>query len=105
MYAVIHDRSGQHMVREGEVVLCNWNAAWKQGDRVTFDRVLVFSKEGEVSLGTPYVEGAKVSGEVLDSVKSRRVTSCRFKRRKNVRVKRGHRQTYTRVRITSIEVG
>ena len=105
MYALIHDRSGQHMVREGEVILCNLNAGWQQGDRVTFDRVLMFSREGEVRLGAPYIEGASVSGEVLGSIKGPRVISCRFKRRKNVRVKRGHRQPYTRVRITSIQAG
>jgi large subunit ribosomal protein L21 len=70
---------------------------------VTFDEVLLVGEEGEVRVGRPTLEGASVTGEVLGVAKGEKLVAFRFKRRKNVRVKRGHRQKYTRVRITGIE--
>ena len=103
MYAVISDRSRQNGVRVGDVVECDLNAAWNAGDVVKFDQVLFLSNEGEVKLGTPNIKGASVSAEVLGDSKGKKEVIFRFKRRKNVRVKKGHRQKYTRVRITSID--
>ena len=88
----------------GDEVDCDLNADWNPGDKLTFDQVLLVSNEGEVRIGTPHVEGVKVSAEVLGNKKGKKEVVFRFKRRKNVRVKNGHRQKYTRVRITSIDV-
>ena len=90
-------------MREGDVVLCDLNESLEPGQSVTFDEVLLTSHEGEVRVGKPTVEGASVSAEVLGQAKGEKLVVFRFKRRKNVRVKRGHRQRYTRVRITSIQ--
>ncbi len=103
MFAVINDRGRQAGVREGEVILCDQNRDWNEGDEVTFDQVLLISNEGEVQLGTPALEGASVTGEVLGHVKGKKEVIFRFKRRKNVRVKQGHRQKYARVAIETIE--
>ncbi len=103
MYAVIRDRSRQAGVRVGDVVTCDLNDDWNDGDAVSFDEVMLVSNEGEVRLGTPLVEGAKVLGEVLGRAKGEKLVVFRFKKRKNVRVKNGHRQGYTRVKITAIE--
>ena len=59
--------------------------------------------EGEVKVGKPTVEGATVTGQVLGEHRGKKIVIFRFKRRKNVRRKTGHRQTYTRVRITDIQ--
>ena len=102
MFAVISDRSRQIGVRVGDVVACDLNTAWKDGEAVTFDRVLLVSNEGSVRLGRPTVEGASVAGKVLGAMRGVKTFSMRFKRRKNVRRKQGHREGYTRVEITAI---
>ena len=74
----------------------------ERGSTITFDEVLLVGGEGGVKIGKPTVAGAKVTGEVLGEDRGKKIVVFRFKRRKNVRVKRGHRQSYTRVRITDI---
>ena len=103
MYAVISDRSRQTGVRVGDVVDLDLNGSWSAGDSVSFDQVLLLSDEGDVKVGTPHVSGASVEAEVVGDVKGDKITVFRFKRRKNVRVKRGDRQGYTRVKITAIK--
>ena len=102
MYAVINDSDQQTTVREGDVILCDLKKNAQPGDQITFDQVLLVGNEGSVQVGKPNVDGATVSGEVVGEKKGEKVISLRFKRRKNVRVKRGHRQRYTCVRITAI---
>ena len=103
MYAVISDRGRQLLGREGDVVLCDPEEGREQGSKLVFDRVLLVSHEGEVTVGTPTVDGAKVQGEVLGATRGKKSVVFRFKRRKNVRTKNGHRQNYVRVRITGIQ--
>ena len=65
--------------------------------------MLLIGDEGEVKIGKPTLEGASVTGEVLGEAKGQKLVIFRFKRRKNIRRKTGHRQRYTRVRITDIQ--
>lgn len=104
MYAVIRDRSRQTTVRQGDVVEIDLSSALAPGDTVTFDEVLLVGNEGSVQVGKPTLQGATVTAEVLGESRGEKLVSLRFHRRKNVRVKRGHRQHYTRVRITGIQV-
>ena len=83
--------------------MCDLLAAAQPGESVTFDEVLLLSDEGKVQVGTPTVEGASVTGEIIGLKKGSKLVVFRFKRRKNVRVKGGHRQKYTAVKITSID--
>jgi len=103
MYAVIRESCRQTTVRTGDVILCDLQSQARPGDPITFGEVLLLAGEGAVRVGSPTVAGARVTGEILGEEKGQKVISLRFKRRKNVRVKRGHRQRYTRVRITGIE--
>jgi large subunit ribosomal protein L21 len=103
VYAVIRDQNRQAVVRAGDVILCDLKRALEPGAAITFDEVLLVGEEGSVRVGQPTLAGAKVTGEVLGIAKGEKLISLRFKRRKNVRVKRGHRQKFTRVRITGIE--
>ncbi|MEL7170512.1 MAG: 50S ribosomal protein L21, partial [Bacteroidota bacterium] len=73
------------------------------GDEVTFDRVLLTSGNG-VAVGTPTVEGASVTAEVLDHVKGDKIIVFKKKRRKGYRVKNGHRQPYTQIAIKALSV-
>ena len=103
MYAVISDRQRQFTVREGDVILCDTMDSVESGQEVTFDQVALVSNEGQVRVGKPLVEGAAVKGEVLGSAKGPKLVVFKFRRRKDSRCKNGHRQHYTRVRITSIQ--
>jgi large subunit ribosomal protein L21 len=102
VYAVVRDRNQQTRVQKGEVILCDLNDKLSAGDKVTFGEVLILGNEGQVKIGKPTVAGAKVLGEVLGHEKGEKVIAFRFKRRKNVRKKRGFRAQYTRIRITDI---
>lgn len=102
MFAVINDRSRQITVRSGDEILCDLNADFEVGSKVTFDRVHFLSNEGEAKIGKPFLEGVSVTGEVLREERGEKLVVYHFKRRKNIRRKRGHRQGYTRVRIDSI---
>jgi large subunit ribosomal protein L21 len=102
VYAVISDRSRQFTVRPGDRILCDLDSDKQPGESVTFSQVLVLGGEGAVQVGKPYVDGASVVGEVVGVERGEKLVAFRFHRRKNVRVKRGHRQQYTSVRIQEI---
>ena len=103
MYAVINDRSRQFTVKTGDEILCDLGDDFRAGESVTFDRVHLIGNEGDVAIGKPFVEGAVVTGKVVGDTKGKKLVVFRFKRRKNVRVKQGHRQKYARVAIEKIE--
>ena len=102
MYAIISARNQQATVRVGDEILCDLMGEAERGSTITFDEVLLVGGEGGVKIGKPTVDGAKVTGEVVGEERGKKIVVFRFKRRKTVRVKRGHRQSYTRVRITAI---
>jgi large subunit ribosomal protein L21 len=103
MYAVISDRQRQFTVREGDVILCDTMSSAEPGQEVQFDRVSLVSDEGQVRVGKPHLDGASVKGEVLGAAKGPKLVVFKYRRRKDSRRKNGHRQKYTRVRITSIQ--
>lgn len=102
MYAIISDRNNQTTVRVGDEILCDLMGDAERGSTITFDNILLVGGDGGVKIGKPTVAGATVTGEVVRMERGAKVVVFRFKRRKNIRVKRGHRQNYTRVRITDI---
>jgi large subunit ribosomal protein L21 len=101
VYAIISDRNNQAKVSVGDVVACDLMDV-TPGSEVIFDHVLLVSNEGDVKIGKPHVEGAIVKAEVIGEAKGKKLVIFRFKRRKGVRRKTGHRQHYTKVRITEI---
>jgi large subunit ribosomal protein L21 len=103
MYAVIKEGSKEYRVAEGDVVDIDLKSELSPGDEIEFDRVLLLSKdEGDVAVGTPEVEGAKVTATVEAHVKGPKVVAYKYKRRQGYHRKKGHRQQYTRVRVTGI---
>ena len=100
MYAVIKTGGKQYRVQKDDVIYVEKLDA-KAGDAVNFE-VLMLGKDDGVVIGTPVVEGAKVEGEVLGQVKSAKVVVYKYKSKKNERRKQGHRQPYTKVKITEI---
>lgn len=109
MYAVIEDRGTQIKVSEGDVldidVMAGADAKdGKQPSKLTFDKVLLVSDAGgKASIGTPYVQGASVTADVLDQIKGDKTIAVMYKRRKGQKKKSGHRQPYLRVKITGIK--
>ncbi len=100
MYAVFEDGSHQYRVHEGDVVKVDFREA-AIGARLEFPRVLLFNSEADTRIGQPVIEGAKVLGEVV-AHPSTKLYIQHFRRRKNYRRLRGHRQPYTSVQIQSI---
>ena len=75
------------------------------GQPVTFDEVLLGSAEDEILVGRPTLEGAAVRAEVLGHGRADKIIVFKFKRRKNYRRKTGHRQNYTEIRVSEIDLG
>ena len=100
MYAIIAAGGRQYRVSQGDVIYIEKLEA-QEGQAVSFD-VLMIGEEGNVTIGTPVVSGAKVEGKVLSQVKSAKVVVYKYKAKKNERKKQGHRQPYTKVEITAI---
>lgn len=75
------------------------------GTKLTFDQVLLTADGDKVKTGQPMVTGAKVLGEIVEHGKERKIYVFKFKRRKNYKRKTGHRQQYTEVKITDLNLG
>ena len=106
MYAIIEDSGTQIRVAPGDVLEVDLREGAAAGGSVTFDRVLLIGDEAsdsQATIGTPYIGGASVVGEVVDQIKGEKVDVVKFKRRKGYRVKQGHRQKYLRVKISDIK--
>ncbi len=103
MYAIVETGGKQYKVRVGQtldVELLDANA----GDTVELGRVLVVSGDEGVQVGTPVLESAKVSATVVDHVRGPKLTIFHYRPKQRYRVKTGHRQDYTRVKIEAIEL-
>ncbi len=101
MKAIIEVSGTQIEVRKGDVITIN-RLNTGEGEKVEFDRVL-FVKNGDESVfGNPYVEGVKVVGKVLKHLKGKKILVFKYKRKKNYRRRRGHRQHLSQVLIEDI---
>ncbi|SFM85973.1 50S ribosomal protein L21 [Thermodesulforhabdus norvegica] len=101
MYAIVETGGKQLKVEPGKVVHVE-KLAVEPGEKVVFDRVLCVRDGEVVRIGTPYVEDAKVTGEVVEHFRGEKILIIKHKRRKNYRRRQGHRQWYTAVKIESI---
>ncbi|HNR62536.1 MAG TPA: 50S ribosomal protein L21 [Thermotogota bacterium] len=101
MYAIIHASGKQYRVEEGQVLYTEKQPLEKD-DRIVFDQVLMVKDEG-VTIGKPFIEGAKVIGIVQEHVREPKVLIIRFKGRKQYRRTRGHKQWKTAILIDKIE--
>lgn len=102
MYAIVETGGKQYKIQPGEVLRVE-KLPGNVGDAVAFDKVLMLGTDDDVRVGTPMVGGARVTGRIVDQDKGRKVVIFKFKRRKGYRLKKGHRQLFTAVRIDAIE--
>lgn len=103
MYAVIKTGGKQHRVCEGDVIAIE-KINGEKGEAVVFDQVLMVEKEGDIRIGRPVVEGAKVTGEIVAQTKGEKLIVFKMKRRKGFSKKNGHRQLLTRMKIKEISI-
>ena len=103
MYAIIEDSGTQIRVAEGDVIKVATRSLPEDAATSTFDRVLMLGEGTSSQVGTPLVDGARVTGDILAEERDEKVTVIKFKRRKNYRRKRGHRQSFLSVRVTGIQ--
>ena len=103
MYAVIKTGGKQHKVSEGDVLSVEKINGVK-GDTVSFDEVLMVAKDGKINVGTPYLDGVKVVGEIMEQTKDHKIMVFKMKRRKGFHKKTGHRQKLTRMKIREISI-
>jgi len=101
MYAVIKTGGQQYKVAEGDVLKVGKLCA-DEGTEIGFNKVLMVSDGDNVKIGSPFLEGSKVNAIVEEQGRSKKITIVKFRRRKHYMKKAGHRQHYTKVRITKV---
>lgn len=100
MYAIIKTGGKQYRVAvDDEITIEKLKTDDKE---VVFDEVLAIQQDGTMTLGTPFVEGANVKADIVESGKGKKVVIFKYKAKKDYRRKQGHRQPYMKVKITSI---
>jgi len=103
MYAVIKTGGKQYRVSEGDLLKVE-KIDGEKGSVVSFNEVLMVSKDDDIRIGKPFVEGAVVLGEIVDNAKGPKITIFKMKRRKGFRKKTGHRQSLTSLKIKEISL-
>jgi large subunit ribosomal protein L21 len=103
MYAIIADGKRQYRVEEGQELDIDYRKAATKGDSLEFPSVLAVGGADGLRIGQPAVSGTKVVAEVLGVQQGPKIFVQKMRRRKNYRRRTGHRQLYTRVRISKIE--
>jgi large subunit ribosomal protein L21 len=101
MYAIVDINSRQYKVKQGQEIYVDLQTE-EVGSDLTFDKVLLTDNEGSITVGAPTLNNASISAKILDHVKGDKVIVFKKKRRKGYRVKKGHRQRFTKIRIESI---
>jgi large subunit ribosomal protein L21 len=100
-YAIFEDGGKQYKAVEGSTIDVDRYQA-DVGDQIDLERVLLITDGEQTTVGTPYVKGAKVEATVVSQVKGKKIVVFKYKPRVRYRVKSGHRQKYTRLKIDSI---
>lgn len=104
MYAIVEISGKQFRVAEKDLLYIPKQEA-EVDKKIKFDRVLLVANDGKVKVGKPTVSGASVTAKVVDHVRADKIIVFKKKRRKGYRVKNGHRQPYSQIRIEKIAAG
>ncbi len=103
MYAIFIDGGRQYKVIEGQELAIDYREV-PAGDPVSFDRVVAYSDGDKLQLGAPTLSGATVTAKVLGVAQGPKLVIQKFRRRKTMRRRTGHRQLYTKIKIDKISV-
>ncbi len=102
MYAIVRTGGKQYRVEAGDTIYVERLSA-DVGKKITLDDVLLVAGDGEARIGTPRLEKAAVVGTVVDQGRDHKIRVFKYKKRKHYRRTRGHRQSYTALRIEAIQ--
>ena len=104
MYAIIETGGKQYRVTEGDTVRVEKLDA-ETGAEIQLDRVLLVAEGDSIQVGKPYLEGGRVTAEVAEHGRGDKVMIIKFRRRKHYMRRQGHRQWFTKLKITGINAG
>ncbi|MBI1870258.1 MAG: 50S ribosomal protein L21 [Chlamydiae bacterium] len=104
LFAVIETGAKQYRVQSGDLIKVEKLDTTEAGEEVSFDRVLLVSGNGEIKVGNPIINNAKVLGKYVKETKAEKLIAFKYTRRKNYRRKIGHRQKHSLVKIESVQV-
>jgi large subunit ribosomal protein L21 len=102
MYAVVKSGGKEYRISKGDILRVE-KIGGKVGDQVAIKEVMLVSQEGQVRVGNPYLANAVVTGEIIQELKGSKVQTFKMKKRKNYRRFKGHRQTYTYLKVNDIQ--
>lgn len=103
-FAVIQTGGKQYRVSKGTVVsIEKMKGEYKAGDKVSFDKVLLVDDDKDTTIGTPYIDGAKVEAEITEIGRARKVLVMKYKQKSRYLRRNGHRQPFFKVKIISIK--
>ncbi len=100
-YAVVEINQKQYKVKEGEELNVD-KIEGDKGKKLTFDKVLLFINEKKRKIGTPHIRGAKVTAEILDQFKGKKIRVATYKAKSRYRRVIGHRSQLTKIKIKKI---
>ena len=101
MTVVFEDRGKQYKVQKDDVILIE-KIDKGVDEALEFDKVLLLTDEKDIQIGKPYLANAKVTAKVVKDIRDDKIIVFKFKRRTNYKRTRGHKQTYTMIKIESI---
>ncbi|MDZ7332897.1 MAG: 50S ribosomal protein L21 [candidate division KSB1 bacterium] len=104
MYAIVEVGGQQFKVAKNDVILAP-KIEGQQGETVALDRVMLIADDNGIKVGNPVVAGAQVKASIVDFTRGKKVIIFKKKRREGYKVKKGHRQDYTRLKIEDIVMG
>lgn len=103
VFAVIQTGGKQYLVRPGETLKIEKITKPKKGDMVVFDEILLVFDGKDAKIGSPFVDGAKVTAKIEGDERDKKITVLRYKAKTRYTKKKGHRQTRTKITITEIK--
>jgi len=103
MYAVVKTGGKEYRISKGDIIRIE-KLEGKVGDQITLKDILMVSQEGQIQFGSPYLTNAVITGEIIQEIKGKKVLTYKMKRRKNYRRFKGHRQTYTYLKVNDISL-
>lgn len=103
-FAIIETGGKQYRVSEGDIITIEKiKGEFSVGDKIVFDKVLMTDTGSASKIGTPYLAGTKVTAELVDEGRAKKVTVIRYKAKSRYFKKKGHRQPFMKVKITSVK--
>ena len=103
-FAVIKTGGKQYVVSEGDVITIEkLSGEFKEGDKITFEEVIMTDNGKDTTLGTPFIKGAKVIGSLVEAGRGKKIDVVKYKAKSRYHKRRGHRQPYFKVKIETLK--